>query len=102
MAFAVSTGLRDAGFYALAENLALELRENGQQPGHGRRRRRAEIKRFTQRNKAHAQCMKLLERPHQISQAPAPPIEPPDDNGIDVSTPCGAHELFPLPPLADT
>ena len=33
MAFAVSTGLRDAGFHALTENLALELRKDGQQPG---------------------------------------------------------------------
>jgi hypothetical protein len=29
MAFAVSTGLRDAGFHALTENLALELRKDG-------------------------------------------------------------------------
>jgi hypothetical protein len=43
MAFAVSTGLRDAGFHALAENLALELRKDGQEPGHGPPRRRGEV-----------------------------------------------------------
>jgi hypothetical protein len=101
MAFAVSTGLRDASFHTLTENLALELRKNGQHPGHGPPRRCGEVSRFTQRNEAHAQGVKLLERPHQISQGPAPPIQAPDHNGIDVSTPCGAHELFPLPPLAD-
>ena len=43
MPFAVSTCLRNAGFDALAENLALELREDGQQPGHRPPRRRGEI-----------------------------------------------------------
>jgi hypothetical protein len=101
MGLAMATGLRKAGVHALTEHLARALRNNGQQPSHGPPRRRGEVSRCTQRHEAHAQGVQLLDRPHQIRQGSAPPIEPPDHHGIAVSTPCGAPELFPLPLLAD-
>jgi hypothetical protein len=53
-----------------------------------------------ERDKTRAQRLQLVKHPHEINQGPVPAIEPPDHNGIDVSTSCGPQECLPLPTLA--
>jgi hypothetical protein len=101
MGFAVATGLRNAGFDPLAQNLPLKLRKDGQETGHGPPGRRGEIQGFVERDKPHAQCVQLVQRIHQIDDGPSPSIQPPDHNRINLASSCGPHELVALLPLTD-
>ena len=67
----MATGLRNAGFDPLAENLPLKLRKDRQEASHHPPGRRGEIQSFVERDKPHAQCVQLVQCIHQIDDGPA-------------------------------
>jgi hypothetical protein len=62
------------GFDAFPQNVALKLRKDRQQPGHGAPKRRGEIQGFAEGDKAHPQRLQLMQRAYEICDRPAPAI----------------------------
>ena len=58
-----------AGADALAQDLAFELGEHGEQPGHGATGGCGQIERFGQRYESYAEMLKFLERRNQVRDA---------------------------------
>jgi hypothetical protein len=66
--------LRNAGFHPLAQDLALKLRKDRQEPGHRSPHRRGQIQRFAEGDKADPEALKLVERPDEVCERAAPAI----------------------------
>ena len=97
--FAVLSGMGETSPNALAQDLALELGEHGQQCGHGTAGRRGQIQRLGQRDEADAEMLQFLQGGQQIGDRSSPSVQPPHQHHIDFPAPRGFHQLLPHLPL---
>ncbi len=86
----------DAGFDAIAQDVALELRKDGEHAGERAAARRRHIQSFGERHEANVQRAELLQRADEIKQRAPPAIEPPHEDGVDLASPCGVHHRLAL------
>jgi hypothetical protein len=89
----------DTGFDAVAQNVAFELRKDGEHAGERATARRRHIQGFRQGHEADVQRAELLQRADQVEQRPAPAIEPPHEDRVELASPCGIHHRFALCPV---
>ena len=99
MRWAPLPGLGNARFHPLAQALALKFCKDRQQPRQRASGRRGEIQGFAQRDKPNPEGMQLVQGPDEVGQGPAPAIQAPDDNGIDVAASRRLHQGLALPAL---
>ena len=70
------SGLRDPGFYTIAENVTFELGKDGQHASECAATRRCQVESVVQRYEADLQRRQLLQRVHQINEGSSPPVSP--------------------------
>jgi hypothetical protein len=74
MPCATPARLGNARFDALAENVALKLRKDREQPSHRAPKGRGQIQRLMQRDEADPHRLQLMQRAHEIRDGAPPAI----------------------------
>lgn len=92
--FTVLPGVRQASPSSFAQDFPFELGEDRQQAGHRTTRRSSEIERLSQRDETDPEMLQLLKCRQQIRHRPAPAIEPPHQNDIDLAATRRFHQLL--------
>ena len=97
--FAVLAGMGEASTDSLAQYLAFELGEDGQQRGHCATCRCGQVQRFGQRHEADAEMLQFLQRGKQVGDRSSPAIQPPHHNHIDLPAPRRFQQFLAALPL---
>ena len=90
-----SAGHGRAGADSLAQDLAFELGEDGQQRGHCATCRCGQVQRFSQRHETDAEMLQLLKCCKQVGDRSSPAIQPPHQHNIDLPPPRSFQQLLP-------
>jgi len=93
--FTVLAGVSQASPSSFAQDFPFELGEDRQQAGHRATCRSSEIERLSQRDETDAEMVQFLKCRQQVRHRPAPAIETPHQNDIDLPAARGFHQLFP-------
>jgi len=88
--------LGDAGFDAISQDVALELRKDGEHAGERSTARGGHVQCFRKRDKADAEGAQLLQGANQVEERASPSIKAPDEDGIDLTPASGIHHRFSL------
>lgn len=92
----LGAGMGDAGLDALAKDLAFEFGEHRQHPGEGTTARCRHVEGFGEGDEADSEFDQLFERDHEIGERTAPPVQPPDDDGVHLTATDGGEQLLTL------
>ena len=76
------------------QNLSFELSKDGQRSGHGPSGGRGQIKRLGQGDKPDAQVFEFLKGGQQVRYRPAPAVQAPYQNQIDLAAASGFHQFL--------
>ncbi len=88
--------LSDAGLDAISQDVALELREDGEHAGERTTAWRCHVQGLREGDKADVERPELLQRADQVEERTSPPIQAPDQDGIYLAPASGIHHGFPL------
>src|SRR5208337_2827993 len=101
-ALPVLSCMGQAGANPLAQDLAFELGEYGQQTGHGSPAGRRQIQGLRQRYEPDPEMAEFLKRRHQVRHRSSPAVQSPHQHHIDLATGRGFQQLLPQLPLRCT
>src|SRR5271157_6351977 len=93
-ALPVLSGMSQSGANPLAQDLAFELGEYGQQTGHGPTGGRGQVQRFGQRNETDAEMFQFPQSAEQVGDRASPTIQSPHQHGVDLATARGLQQLL--------
>jgi hypothetical protein len=94
-------GLGNPGLHAVAQDVPLELGEDGKHAGQRPSARGGQVERLAERDEADLEYGQFLKRHDQIDQGASPAIQPPDQDQVKFSASGRSEQLFPFGTLAD-
>ena len=101
-ALAVAPCMRQAGADTFAQDLPLELGEDRQQTGHRSTGLGRQVQCLRKRHETHSQVFQFLQGRQQVRDRPAPAIQPPHQDNVDLPAARRRKQLLPAFALGST